>query len=87
MVSQAKPNENKQELMSHMMKYVRNWYLFVIVLAMSVGGAYLYLECTVPLYKVTSTLQIQEDTKGDGLFKGTAFSDLHQLIILLRKLK
>ncbi|WP_228098988.1 polysaccharide biosynthesis tyrosine autokinase [Pedobacter sp. MC2016-24] len=60
-----------------MMKYVRNWYLFVIVLAMSVGGAYLYLECTVPLYKVTSTLQIQEDTKGDGLFKGTAFSDLN----------
>jgi tyrosine-protein kinase Etk/Wzc len=77
MTSYQKNNENKQDFISHLTKYVKNWYFFVIMLMISVGAAYLYLECTVPLYKVTSTLQIQEDTKGDGLFKGTAFSDLN----------
>ena len=46
-------------------------------LLLGIAGAYFYLQATVPLYKITSTLLIQNDVQGDGLLRGTAFSDLN----------
>ncbi len=62
--------------MKDLMKYVNQWYLFVIALALSLTLAYFYLHTATPEYKISSTLLIQEDKKGDGMLKGTAFSDL-----------
>ncbi|TKC03709.1 polysaccharide biosynthesis tyrosine autokinase [Pedobacter frigoris] len=67
----------RPDLKDQIMKYFKYWYLFLITLLLSLGGAYLYLQITVPQYKVTSTLLIQDDAKGDGILKGTAFSDLN----------
>ena len=56
--------------------YLKYWYFFVITILISLGLAYVYISNATPYYKVSSTLLIQNDFKGDGLLKGTAFSDL-----------
>jgi len=58
------------------LKYARLWPLLLASLVLSLGLGFLYLQTQVPKYKITSTLLLQDDSKGDGLFKGTAFSDL-----------
>lgn len=59
-----------------MTKYLKYWYVFAIAIVISLAAASLYLSNATRLYKVSSTLLIQNDFKGDGLLKGTAFSDL-----------
>jgi tyrosine-protein kinase Etk/Wzc len=56
---------------------IKYWYIFLISVIICIGVAYAYLQTTVPFYKVSSILLIQDDAKGDGLLKGTAFSDLN----------
>lgn len=68
---------NNPGIIAQAMKYVKYWHFFVIALILSLGAAWLYLQMTVPKYKVSSTLLVQDDAKGDGLLKGTAFSDLN----------
>jgi uncharacterized protein involved in exopolysaccharide biosynthesis len=57
-------------------KVVKYWYVFLITILISLALASLYLSNAIRYYKVSSTLLIQNDFKGDGLLKGTAFSDL-----------
>ncbi|MDR6782387.1 GumC family protein [Pedobacter africanus] len=66
--------ENLKELLQ---KYSRYWYVLLLSLILSFLAAYLYLESTSPVYKISSTLLMQDDKKGDGELKGTAFSDLN----------
>ena len=56
--------------------YLKYWYVFAIAMVMCLGVAYLYVSNAKRFYKVSSTLLIQNDFKGDGLLKSTAFSDL-----------
>ncbi|EDM38324.1 putative tyrosine-protein kinase in cps region [Pedobacter sp. BAL39] len=62
---------------SQLLQYLKYWYVFVVMLALGIGGAYVYLLMTVPQYKITTVLRVEEDAKGDGFLKGTAFSDLN----------
>lgn len=57
-------------------KYSKYWYVFLISILICLGSGWLYLANAIRLYKVTAALLIQNDIKGDGLLKGTAFSDL-----------
>lgn len=57
--------------------YANRWYLFVISLIICLAIMWLYLGYTTPVYRITSTLQIPDDKKGDGILKATAFSDLN----------
>ena len=57
-------------------KYLDNWRAFLLTLLVCLGLAFLYLQYTPARYKVSSTLLIQDDAKGEGMLKGTAFSDL-----------
>jgi tyrosine-protein kinase Etk/Wzc len=60
------------------MPYLKQWYLFLIALMVSLSAVWLYLDFTTPQYKISSTLLIPDDKKGDGgLLKATAFSDLN----------
>lgn len=65
------------DLKVQILKYAKHWHFFILALVIGLGGAWLYLQITVSKYKVTSTLLVQDDSKGDGLLKGTAFSDLN----------
>ncbi|QEM10950.1 GumC family protein [Mucilaginibacter rubeus] len=57
--------------------YLSGWYLFLISMVVCIAAAWTYLNYVTPLYKITSTLQIPDDKKGDGILKATAFSDLN----------
>ena len=57
--------------------YLNGWYLFLISMVICFAAAWTYLNYVTPLYKITSTLQIPDDKKGDGILKATAFSDLN----------
>lgn len=56
--------------------YLRYWYVFALAIIICLGLAFLYVSNAKRFYKVSGTLLIQNDFKGDGLLKGTAFSDL-----------
>ncbi len=71
----------KNNLLETSMRYLKNWYVFVLCIGMSLGAAYAYLAYSTPQYKVSSTLLIQDDVKGDAGGKGTAFSDLNMFHI------
>lgn len=58
-------------------KYLKYWYVFALCIGLSILGAYLYLQTTPKLYKVSSTLLVQDDKKGDGVLKESAFTDLN----------
>jgi tyrosine-protein kinase Etk/Wzc len=59
------------------MPYLKKWYWFLIALVVCLAGVWFYVENTTPIYKVSSTLLILDDKKGDGILKSTAFSDLN----------
>ncbi|WP_239495000.1 GumC family protein [Pedobacter yulinensis] len=67
----------KQDLMTQLLHYAGYWRLFFLCLVLGLCGSYMYMQLTVPQYKIKSTLLVLEDTKGDGMLKGTAFSDLN----------
>ncbi|WP_207425870.1 polysaccharide biosynthesis tyrosine autokinase [Pedobacter sp. SYSU D00535] len=62
--------------LSELKKYLQYWYVFLLTVGLSLTAAYFYLQTTPAKYRVSSTLLIEDDPKGDGMFKGTAFSDL-----------
>jgi len=59
------------------MPYLKRWYTFLAGLFVCLLFAWGYLNYVTPRYKITSTLLIPDDKKGDGILKATAFSDLN----------
>ncbi|HEY0668406.1 MAG TPA: polysaccharide biosynthesis tyrosine autokinase [Sphingobacteriaceae bacterium] len=74
--SKQKSFLTKEDSNDNLALYFKYWYVFVAAILLSLGLAYLYVSNAERFYKVTSTLLIQNDIKGVGLLKGTAFSDL-----------
>lgn len=66
-----------ENLKASVMQYLKYWYAFLLAIVISMAAAFLYLNIVTPKYKVSSTLLMQDDKKGDGELKGTAFSDLN----------
>lgn len=56
--------EEEFNLKLFLLKYLRYWYWFVIALAVAFGAAVLYLQRTVPIYKVTASLLIKDEKRG-----------------------
>lgn len=69
----TRPDNFKERLMP----YLKKWYWFLIALVVCLSSVWFYIENTMPVYKVTSTLLIVDDKKGEGILKPTAFSDLN----------
>jgi tyrosine-protein kinase Etk/Wzc len=70
------PSSAAGDLNDILSKLVKYWYVFIISILISLAIASLYIMNATRFYKVSSTLLIQNDFKGDGMLKGTAFSDL-----------
>lgn len=49
-----------------LLKYLRYWYWFVLALVVALGGAFFYLQFTVPIYKVSASILIKDEKKGMG---------------------
>lgn len=58
--------EDDFDLRLFFLKYLRYWYWFVLALFTTLGGAYLYLQYAVPIYKVSATLLIKDEKKGSS---------------------
>ncbi len=71
------PAPRPDNFKERIMPYLKKWYWFLIALVICLGGVWFYIENATPIYKVTSTLLILDDKKGDGILKSTAFSDLN----------
>ena len=56
--------------------YISKWKWFVLSLAICLGIAVLYLLKTPPVYTRSSSLLIEEDTKGQSIASEMNFSDL-----------
>lgn len=72
--SQEQLSFNLKEML---LKYLHYWWLFLLVIALALTGAWLYLRYTPPLYSVSSTLLIRaENNKGSSAAGLDIFSDL-----------
>ena len=50
-------------LRSFFAKYLRYWYLFVIMITIALGGAYLYLRYATPVYQINAVLLLKKEDK------------------------
>ena len=66
-----------KKLLEMVAGYAKFWYWFLASIALCLIIAFLYLKTQTATYKISSTLLIQEDKKGEGALQGTAFSDLN----------
>ncbi|WP_316749008.1 polysaccharide biosynthesis tyrosine autokinase [Pedobacter gandavensis] len=62
-------------------QYLKYWYIFLIALVLCLAGTFIYLQTLSPIYKASSTLMVQDDRKGEGEVKESAFSDLNMFRI------
>jgi capsular exopolysaccharide synthesis family protein len=56
--------EQRKTLMDTVYKYVPYWPVFVILMSISIFGAWFYLRITPPLYEGTASLEIKDEQKG-----------------------
>jgi tyrosine-protein kinase Etk/Wzc len=45
-------------------RYLPYWPLFLVLILMGVGGAYFYLRIAVPVYEISASILIKDETKG-----------------------
>ncbi len=55
------------DLASFGRRLLRNWYWFVISLALAIGAAWLYLRYTVPTYEAQAKVLIKDEETGMGI--------------------
>lgn len=78
MQSSVQNNKTKlHEYRDTALVYLKHWYWFVISLALCLFAVWIYVRITAPIYRISSTITIYDDEKGDGILKATAFSDLN----------
>ena len=68
--------QNEISLAEIFFHYLRYWKFFLLSIFICLGLAYAYLRYTTPEYKVSSTIIISDDKKGQTVDMATAFSDL-----------
>lgn len=61
-------------------RYVRNWKWFVIGALLCFTIAFLYLRRVVPMYQVTSTIKIKDDSSNGAISELAVFEDMGMLV-------
>jgi tyrosine-protein kinase Etk/Wzc len=56
--------EQKKSMMDAVYKYVPYWPVFVILMAISLFGAWFYMRITPPLYEAEASIMIKDEQKG-----------------------
>ena len=51
---------------AHLVPYLRNWPWYLLCLALSLAGAYVYLLYKQPIYKIEASLMLQDEKKGSA---------------------
>ncbi|MFT4851334.1 MAG: tyrosine-protein kinase Etk/Wzc, partial [Sediminicola sp.] len=58
--------EDDFNVLDILFKFLRYWYLFIIVAAMALGIAYVYLKKYTPIYSITADLLLKDDKAQQG---------------------
>lgn len=58
-------------------KIIKNWPYILTSIIVAISLVYGYLSLTPPVYRINSTLLIQDDKEGAAISNSTAFSDLN----------
>ncbi|MFH1004422.1 MAG: polysaccharide biosynthesis tyrosine autokinase [Bacteroidota bacterium] len=73
LVEPAEPTVTVKEILG---KYFFRWEWFLVGLILALSSAFVYLRYTVPLYEVSATILIKDDSKGTIISEQSAFKDL-----------
>jgi tyrosine-protein kinase Etk/Wzc len=60
-------NEKNIDVVKILFLMLSNWYWFMLALGITVGAAWLYKKFTLPTWKVTATVLIEEDQKNKSI--------------------
>ncbi|MEQ3655881.1 MAG: polysaccharide biosynthesis tyrosine autokinase [Dokdonia sp.] len=73
--------ENDDHLISDILKqYTRHWKWFIVIVAVFVGLAHLYLRYVTPVYATQATILLKDEKGGGGLSELAALEDLGVLV-------
>lgn len=72
-------SEQPIDIIGQFIKYTSYWKWFVVSLIVCITVAVLYLEFTLPAYKVKTSILFKDDVKGGGSVEMTAFKDMSLL--------
>jgi len=73
----ANQNSNNKDLKKTLSGYLKYWYLFLAFIALFVVLAYLYIRYeTIPEYRISTVILVQDKDKGSATSDLEAFSDL-----------
>jgi uncharacterized protein involved in exopolysaccharide biosynthesis len=70
-----KATEQKNMLNEVLFKYIPYWPVFVILMAVSMFGAWFYLRITPPMYEASASIMIKDESKDAGQNKMEAELD------------
>jgi capsular exopolysaccharide synthesis family protein len=56
--------EQKKSMVDSVYKYIPYWPVFVILMAISMFGAWFYLRITPPLYEASASIEVKDEQKG-----------------------
>ncbi len=73
----SKNSSNQKNNTDVIRQFIKNWPYFVLSITIALTLAYCFIYVAQPVYKVSSTLLIQDDKNGAAMSKSTAFSDLN----------
>lgn len=57
-------------------RLLANWYWFVLCAAIGITASFIYLRYTIPVYKITAKLIVEDDKKGGGMMGASALGEL-----------
>ena len=63
-------HEDVLDIKKLLLKYLPNWYIFIICIAVALTGAYLFNKLSEPVYSVKSTLLINAEPRSGFLMEG-----------------
>ncbi len=77
------PEERENNIVQQLVaKYLTYWPLFIVLLIVSLFGAFIYLRYATPIYEATATLIIKDESRG-----GNDDAQLNQLLNLVSSKK
>lgn len=65
------PDEDGIDVKNILFKFLRNWYWFVLCLVLTLGAAFVFLRYATPVYRVSSTMLVEEGEVESPLLGGT----------------
>ena len=67
-------DDDSIDLKKIIFRFLRNWYWFAFVVAITLGMAFLYNRYTTPIYEISSSLLVEEEKAGSPLASGAGGS-------------